>query len=136
MTAVGACAGAFTPAALSTLDTQTVTVGGSGTIPDDSLIRGFSVPLTYGSISDGTSNIYGGAAITALFYDMSAGGITMSITGTLANSGWTTLTIKSTVLNRADAFFSVSGGVSYWFWASGGTTTFGSLGTNATCTFA
>lgn len=136
MTAVAAMSGALVPAALSALDTQTVTVGGSGSAIDGNRLRGFSTSPALGSISDGTSNLYGGASIVILEYDELSGGVVLGITGTLANSGWSTITIKTSVFNRSNASFSVSGGVSYWFWAGGSVSMFGTVGTNATCVFA
>ena len=136
MTALGATLGAVVPAAATVLDTQTVTVGGSGTILDGNRLRGFSTSPALGSISDGTSNVYGGAAIVTLYYDESVDQTVLAITGTLANSGWSTLTVKTTVYRRVDATFSVSGGVSYWNWLGGSVGAFGSIGTNATCIFA
>jgi hypothetical protein len=104
-------------AATPPLDTQTVTVATTGTTPDR--LRGFG-PGT-GSISDGTSNIYAGAAIVQLA-EFEGGGMALTINGgALANSGWTTMTntTNSNSVNRADASFSHPGGTTTeWFWTT------------------
>ena len=67
---------------------------------------------------DGTSNIYGGAAITELFYNenLGAGIFTLKMTGTLANSGWVTMTVGTTAYTLASAAFTQSGGATQWQW--------------------
>ena len=63
----------------------------------------------YGSISDGTSNLYSGRAIEQLFYTWnnlySTAFLNLTIAGNPANSGWTTLTVNGTAYLRADAAF-------------------------------
>jgi hypothetical protein len=116
------------------LDIQTVTTGGSGTAPLQNRLRGWS-SASLGSIVDGTSNIYGGAAITTLFWNENEGGPNYQLTITGAtNSGWTTLTIGSQSFLRASASF----GSGSWFWSTSdtlGTQSFGSIGSTITCTF-
>ncbi len=102
-----------------TSDTQTVTTGGDGTAPMQDRRRGF-ISGSFGSINDGTSNIYGGAAITELYWDENGGPFpiySLTITGA-TNSGWTTLTIGSTVLSRASATSFSSGS---WSWLTSDT---------------
>lgn len=122
------------------LDTQTVTTGndplGVGN-PDYTRRRGFSTGGGFGSISDGTSNIYGGAAITDFYWDENGGETslyTLTITGA-TNSGWTQVVIGgSKTLLRGDASFASS----TWTWTSPNTIStqaFGSVGTNHTCVF-
>ena len=121
------------------LDVQTVTTGTSGTAPAQDRLRGFSGGL--GSIDDGTSNIYSGAAVTTLMWDENGGGgaqrYVLEITGA-TNTGWITLTIQSSAgtatLLRASGTFS-SG---QWLWTTTdvlGTQAFGGLNTVVTCTF-
>lgn len=117
------------------LDTQIVTVGQTGTAAAGDRVRGFDASLVVGSISDGTSNIYGGAAITALYWYEGGGGsngYVLAITGA-ANSGWTTMTIGSKRLTRAAATYS-SGS---WTWATTDTigVAFGAAGTTTTVYF-
>lgn len=100
------------------LDTQVVTSGLSGTAGfADRQVGRFGAK---GSINDGTSNIYGGAAFVALDWsENGAGGndfIEMIISGTLANSGWTNINIQGTILTRATATFLQSGGNTSWSW--------------------
>lgn len=94
------------------LDTQTVTVGLSGSVLNEDRNRGYTTGL--GSISDGTSNIYSGAAITSLFWSEDAAGVgsyILYIPGA-ANSGWQIMVIGNQELLRTDATYS-SG---FWSW--------------------
>jgi hypothetical protein len=111
------------------LDTQTVTRGtasaGADPFQNFAGYRGTGSP-TFGSISDGTSDIYAGATINGLYFfeeGTSVGGtgfytrsIIWVVNGTQSNSGWSTVTIGTTTYTRADATFSTSGGVSTWTW--------------------
>lgn len=96
------------------LDTQSMVVGATGTSPYRT--RGF-VSGGVGSLTDGTSNIYSGAAITEFAYYENGGVVegapyySLSITGAV-NSGWTTVSVDGNLLQRADATF-VSGN---WQW--------------------
>lgn len=104
------------------LDTQTVTTAGDGTAVSGNRRRGF-ISSALGSINDGTSNVYAGAAITELAAEEQGVGagwiIYLKITGTLANSGWTSINIGgSNVLQRSLATFVQSGGITTWSWSS------------------
>jgi len=118
----------------STGDTQTVTTGSVGAGPNRT--RGRSTINGIGSISDGTSNLYSGAAITEFRWDEDGGtsSYVLSITGA-TNSGWTSVVIDgSKTLNRVDASF-LSG---EWTWSTSDTVTtqaFGTAGTVHTCVF-
>ena len=108
---------------LTGLDTQTVNpVGGSGTAGSSNRLRGFSTVNALGSISDGTSDLYSGAAITELYFDENggAGQQYLKITGTLPNSGWTTMTIDTTAYARSAATFTQAGGATQWQWSAPG----------------
>ncbi len=83
----------------SGLDQQVVTAGSTGSIGDRK--RGFSTALAIGSIVDGTSNVYSGAAITELYHDETTNLVHLKITGA-ANSGWTTMRILSAGLGTVD----------------------------------
>lgn len=83
-----------------------------------------------GSISDGTSNLYSGAAITALYYYDATATIYFSVSGSPANSGWTKMTIAGVDYMRSSASFS-SG---TWSW-SAGSNPFSSFGSNVVATF-
>lgn len=100
------------------LDTQTIT---SGSYSDKSGASNGYYSGFIGSISDGTSDIYGGAAITAIYAytDFYTTTVSLIITGAQANSGWTTMTIDGTPFNRADASFSGSG-PTQWYWTISG----------------
>jgi hypothetical protein len=117
------------------LDTQTVTNGGGGVLPDRT--RGF-ITGTMGSIADGTSNIYSGAAIRRLDFDENGGAplTIFEVTGVVANSGWTTMQMGAgTIFSRAAATFSTAGGNSRWTWNGGVITDFGGVGANVVATF-
>ena len=117
------------------LDVQAVTTGGSGTAPNQDRLRGFSGGL--GSIVDGTSNIYSGAAITTLYWNENGGTskfYQLTITGA-TNSGWTTLNIGGQNFLRTSA---TSYGSGTWTWSTSDTITsqsFGSIGSTVACTF-
>ena len=106
------------------LDSQTVTTGASGTALESDRLRGFvqggigAIQDDIGAISDATSNIYGGAAITALYFDENGGSglYWLTITGA-SNAGWTNLTIGSKVLARTSATFSTG----TWTWTTADT---------------
>lgn len=100
------------------LDIQYVDGGSIG--PAGSRALGY-ITGAIGSISDGTSNIYGGAAITELWYDQDSNSTSLKITGTLSNSGWTSIfnVSRNITLNRSAATFSTASGSSTWIWASG-----------------
>lgn len=107
------------------LDTQVVTSAVVG--PAGSRVTGY-ISGSQGSIVDGTSNIYGGAAILAIYNDQTTNLNYLQISGTLANFGWSTMTcVESGVtLNRVNATFSGSGpgGSVTWTWS---TVTYGVL---------
>lgn len=112
-------------AALPILDTQTVTSGTFGGSDGYTYWNeyGFIAP-GYGSVSDGTSNIYGGAAINKLsmredgdaFNGVTSTSVTLSIAGTRANSGWTSMQLGSVSLLRTNASHGTFGGVTSWTW--------------------
>lgn len=113
------------------LDTQTVTTGTQGVGPNRQ--RGFRT-ATYGSIADGTSNIYAGAAVTDLYWDENGAGgaekLVLSITGA-TNVGWTQMVIDgATTFLRTSAAF--GGGI--WTWNGIVTNPFG-VGGNHPCVF-
>ena len=106
------------------MDVQTVTTGDlSGTS------RGYASG-TYGSISTGTSGI-GGVSAPATIYNLSwdnNGGSPIYSLGinSAVNSGWTTMTIGSTVLSRASATFTFGGN---WSWSTSDTVSTQAFGT-------
>ena len=112
--------------ASSSLDTQTVTVG--------SFRLNSLTPYSYGyfgssggSISDGTSNMYSGILYKQINW-WHYGTITLIITGHQSNSGWATMKIGSTTLNRSSASYSQSSSgleVTAWNWTSQSTNLFG-----------
>lgn len=114
------------------LDTQTVSVGASGSAAIGNRLRGFIIS-TLGSVSDGTSNLYSGAAIREIASEeQGVGGgfdVVLIITGVVANSGWASMNVGGNhVLTRTSATFSTGGGNSTWRWAGAGNL-FGTSGT-------
>ena len=103
---------------------------------NDSAFNPGTGPGTFGSASDSTVDFYSGAALAGLYTrDGSSNTFELDISGTQSNSGWSTMTVGSTPLNRTDASFSVGNGVSAWTWTlSGNTNPMGTSGTT-TVTF-
>lgn len=102
------------------LDRQTVVSGASGTAPVQDRIRGWASP-SLGSISDGTSNIFGpGNAVTTLCWDENGGApqYVLTITGA-TDSGWTTMRIVgpngTKILTRTSRTSFVS---NTWVWST------------------
>lgn len=100
----------------SALDTQTLTSGGDGTAIEADRRRGF-ISAALGSLADGTSDIYSGAAYLELYYDEGAGAdrtYNLRITGA-TNTGWTTMYVDGVpALDRADATFASN----RWTWTT------------------
>mgnify|MGYP001410570307 CR=1 FL=1 len=86
---------------------------------------------SFGSASDSTVDFYSGAALAGLYTrDGSSNTFGLDVGGTQSNSGWSTMTVGSTSLNRTDASFSVGNGVSSWSWTlSGDANPMGTSGT-------
>lgn len=115
---------------ITILDTQTVTHGATttGVGPDPvTEYSGFKAATpAFGSISDGTSNVYAGATITGLYftqttvYSPSSGYVARQVifrlSSEVANSGWTTLLVGTATFLRANATFNTATGYSQWTW--------------------
>lgn len=100
-------------------DTQTVTVG-TTTISDKfGSTTYYGYGSGFGSISDGSSNVLGGASITAL-QTVNSIILEFTVSGNLENTGWSALKIDSTYFRRDEASFTSGGGSTTWSWASGG----------------
>mgnify|MGYP000417838872 CR=1 FL=1 len=140
----------------SNLDSQTVTVGshslsfpgGSGLPASTTTYKGFFTlsSTTYGSIADGTSNLYSGAAVDRIVYYWSdvfaISALILVIQGAnRANSGWTTLTVGTTAYQRASAQYTAdSSGNTLWSWPgpsdyTGADNPFAATGQTTTCVF-
>lgn len=105
-------------AASVVLDTQTVTVAESGTTPNR--LRGFYSGVL-GSISDGTSNVYGGDAILRMVFDESGGNaFILLISNSHPNSGWNAINnvTDGLTLSRASASYADLGTETEWRWNS------------------
>ena len=109
----------------SSAETQTVTVGtfydGTAYIPTTSW--GYGQSQGYGSISDGTLGVVGNANILVLSYNSLEPSVGVSVSGTVANSGFTTMTVAGTAYSRSAASFyqnTVAGTplTTSWRWAT------------------
>lgn len=127
-------AGIATSTSGGALDTQTVTTGGAGTAINQDRVRGFSLFGGFGTMVDGTSDIYGGATIFDFYWDEASASYYLAISGA-TNSGWTQVAIGgSKILTRASAFY----GSGTWTWGTTDTITdqaFGSLNSVRSCVF-
>ncbi len=105
------------------LDQQTLTIGTTSGCDKSGCwtYYGFSAG-GYGSVSDGTFNPAGGAAITALVwgsdYIYPANMLQFSLNAAVANSGWSNLIIGGTTFTRASATFSSGTGFTTWQWTA------------------
>lgn len=122
------------------LDRQSIVSGGDGTAPVQDRRRGYSGVGGLGSITDGTSNIFGGASIDQLYWDENGGTpkYVLQIVGATDGS-WTTMRIVGTngtkVLDRASR---TTFGSNTWTWTTGdflGVQAFGGIGDNVTVYF-
>jgi hypothetical protein len=82
-------------------ETQTVTVG-VFTFKD---ISNYGYGGFYGSISDGTFGFISNAPINQLVWSNVSNGITFTLNGNRANSGWTKMTISGNDYTRATASY-------------------------------
>lgn len=117
--------------ASAALDTQTVTVGGKYQYYQ--FWRGYWSTISIGAISDGTSNIYGGATIPGIVWGGNSG-LYFYVSGGRSNSGWSTMQVGSTTFNRTSASYNNQGTLTHWRWASA-SDPFGSMGANTTVVF-
>lgn len=121
---------AFAGFGSAALDTQTVTSGSlSGGSNPYYTYYGYSdgtgTAGSFGSIADGTSDIYSGAAIKGLyFYELGYSSpptgyttrqVRLVIAGNQANSGWSSIKIGDTTYSRASASYSASTNTT-WIW--------------------
>lgn len=118
------------------LDTQSVTAGGDGDPLYETQRRGYGAGL--GSIADGTSNLYSGAAISFLMWREQTNDIIFRVNAVLTNSGFTTMKVGTASFNRTSATFSQTGGVTFWSWPviyTVSTQPFGAIGSTKTVTW-
>lgn len=118
------------------LDVQNMVVGTSGTAISQDRVRGY-LSGSQGTLSPGTSSIYGGAAITQLAWFENTGFpfYVLTITGA-TDSGWTTMNIGGTLtLSRASRTTYSAGS---WTWSTTDNVTtqaFGAAGSARTIIF-
>ena len=113
---------------MATIETKYVDVGffdGGSKFPDQ---YGFSSSITIGTLSDtvnGTSNpdvsgIYSSVdAIQVVWFNTNV--LQFAVEGVRSNSGWDSMTVGSTTVNRSDASFTTSSsgnGSTTWVWSS------------------
>lgn len=83
-----------------------------------------------GSITDNTVDNYSGSPSLHRLLWSATGFLNLQISGNLANSGWSTLTIGSTTFSRTSALYSYVSSNNYtqWLWSSISTNPMGSSG--------
>lgn len=118
--------------ASDTLDEQTVTVGTRFIYYQTWF--GYWSQISIGSISDGTSNLYSGASIIGVHHS-SSNRLYFYVSGNRANSGWTSMTVGSTTVQRTSATYTNNTTWVGWYWDSI-SNPFGSSGSNTTVTWA
>lgn len=89
---------------------------------------GYNPSFSMGSMSDTTIDLISNAPIASLYF---SGGqhVNFLLTGNIPNSGWSTLTIGSTVFTRASASYVYQFGQTYFTWSGLSTNPFGTSGT-------
>lgn len=104
--------------------TSTMTVGSSSFFGFYGYYPSFSV----GSMSDTTIDLLSNAQIGSLYF---SGGqhVNFLLAGNIPNSGWSTLTIGSTVFTRASASYTFISPNTYYTWSGLSTNPFGTSGT-------
>ena len=100
------------------VDTQTVTIG----VYNSTRYGYSSLSPAFGSISDGTSNVYSGAAIEGAYWDTTQDSFRLQINSTsqLANSGWSGIKFQDGLFLARNA--AASSYISYitttqWYWS-------------------
>tara|TARA_R110000751_G_C13729039_1_gene476330 strand:+ start:264 stop:770 length:507 start_codon:yes stop_codon:yes gene_type:complete len=116
------------------LDSQVVTVATSTIYY--STWNGYHSGNSLGSISDGTCDFKSGASIYGIYKIGFSQRFYFELSGTHANSGWTSMTVNNVSYARTSAVFGQSGGRTYWRWAVGSTNPFGTTSGNKTVTWA
>ena len=109
----------------SSAETQTVTVGtfydAAAYVPSTSW--GYGQINGYGSVSDGTLGVVGNANILGIRHNNLVPNVILTVSGTVANSGFTTMTVAGTAYSRSAASFyqnTVPGTnfITSWTWAT------------------
>ena len=113
---------------------STVVTAGSATIFYNTWtgFQNFMSP-NIGSVSDSTFSPKS-ATYAGLYHIAGSNTLNFRLHGTHANSGWTSIVFGSTLLTRASANFSQTGGDTLWYWGSQTTSPFTS-GSNTTVTW-
>lgn len=111
-------------------EVQTVTVGSwfVANIYFTVQYYGFDLSPPRGAISDGTLGVASNRTIAEFSWNPITG-VSLVLSGSASNSGWTTVTINGTALSRSSATFSTVSGNSRWLWMSQTTNPFGTSGT-------
>lgn len=102
------------------LDTQTLTIGSVGTMPE---YRGFkTIGSATGSIVDGSFNPKAGASILGLYQIGSGSGVPLifEVDGSVTDADWTTMMIAGVPFLRASASFNLQSSPTRgeWVWSS------------------
>jgi len=94
----------------SSSETQTVTVGtyfdAGAYVQSTSWGFGLNLGGGFGSVSDGTLGVTGNSTLSLMTWNSLIPTVQLQVLGTVANSGWTTMTVAGTAFTRASATFS------------------------------
>ena len=96
------------------LDTQYVTVA-TAFLYYQTRWGFYIAPYNLGSISDGTSNIYGGAAVEGIMWS-SGNQLTLRIAGNRGRVAWTSMNINGTSFTAVSATYNTSSTITNWNW--------------------
>ena len=89
---------------------------------------------TVGNISDNTVDFLSGATLLSLYYSYPS--VIFTVSGLFSNTGFSSIDIDGTSLNRTDASFSNPQGLTSWNWNTGFTNPFGTtIGATKLVTF-
>jgi len=126
-----------------TLWSMTITVGsavlsapfGGGTIAvlygyHDASVGSSSATGGFGSANDNTVDFYSGATLASIFTYVANDGastthLDFNVEGTIANSGFTSISVAGNTFNRTDAAHSQGNGLTTWRWSSIGSNPMG-----------
>lgn len=120
------------------LDIKAITVGSS-------TLYGYSGYITYtgyssvgvspgtgygpfGSISSATFGVYNAPIVNLYMSNLSGGYLLFTVSGTVANSGWETMTFNGISYSRSSAGFTQASGQTNWQWTIYGNNSMGNNG--------
>jgi len=95
-----------------------------------------SVPVQTATTDNNLDALYSGADIRGLYYSVGGGEIVFQLTGNRANSGWDSMSVDGTTLQRTSATYNYFSGSNYTQWRWSSSNAFGTTsGANKTVTW-